>query len=172
MWPTPSEASPSAAASTDTSSSGKLVPSPMTTAPTITGDTPNRRDSAEIDTVTDFYRGLLARLPDSAGFTFWLARFRAAQCLGGNAVNAEVESISSLFANSAEYASRGRTNAQYVGDLFNAFLRRGGDLAGVQFWINEIASGARTRESVRQAFVASPEFQSRVAAIIGQGCQP
>ncbi len=127
---------------------------------------------AEIDTVTDFYRGLLARLPDSAGFTFWLARFRAAQCLGGNAVNAEVESISSLFAGSAEYASRARSNAQFVGDLFNAFLRRGGDLAGVQFWINEIASGARTRESVRQAFVASPEFQSRVAAIIGQGCAP
>ena len=127
---------------------------------------------AEIDTVTDFYRGLLARLPDSGGFTFWLARFRAAQCLGGNAVNAEVESISSLFAGSAEYASRARSNAQFVGDLFNAFLRRGGDLAGVQFWINEIASGARTRESVRQAFVASPEFQSRVAAIIGQGCAP
>ena len=127
---------------------------------------------AEIDTVTDFYRGLLARLPDNGGFTFWLARFRAAQCLGGNAVNAEVESISSLFAGSAEYAGRARSTAQFVGDLFNAFLRRGGDLAGVQFWINQIASGARTRESVRQAFVASPEFQSRVAAIIGQGCLP
>ena len=37
---------------------------------------------------------------------------------------------------------------------------------------NEIASGARTRESVRQAFVASPEFQARVAAVIAQGCLP
>jgi len=125
---------------------------------------------AEVDTVTDFYRGLLSRLPDDAGFAFWLARFRAAQCLGGNAVNAEVESISSLFAGSAEYANRGRTNAQYVGDLYNAFLRRGGDLAGVLFWINELSTGARTRENVRQAFVASPEFQARVAAIVNAGC--
>jgi hypothetical protein len=127
---------------------------------------------AEVDTVTDFYRGLLARLPDDGGFAFWLARFRAAQCLGGNAVNAEVESISSLFALSAEYAARNRSNAQYVGDLYNAFLRRDGELAGVLFWINEISSGARTREQVRQAFVASPEFQARVAAIIAAGCVP
>jgi hypothetical protein len=42
----------------------------------------------------------------------------------------------------------------------------------VQFWISQITSGARTRENVRQAFVASPEFQARVAAIIAQGCLP
>jgi hypothetical protein len=127
---------------------------------------------AEVDTVTDFYRGLLARLPDSGGFGFWVQQFRTAQCAGSAAVNTQVESISSLFALSAEYAARNRSNAQYVGDLYNAFLRRGGDLAGVLFWINEISTGARTRESVRQAFVASPEFQARVAAIINQGCLP
>ena len=124
----------------------------------------------EIDTVQDFYRGLLGSLPDDTGFAYWLGLFRTAQCQGGAAVNAQVESISSAFANSAQYNNRGRSNAQYVGDLYNAFLRRGGDLGGVQFWISQIASGANTREQVRQAFVASPEFQGRVAAIIGQGC--
>ena len=127
---------------------------------------------AEVDTVTDFYRGLLSRLPDDGGFAFWLARFRAAQCNGSAAVSSEVEAISSLFAGSVEYANRARTNAQYVGDLYNAFLRRGGDLPGVLFWINELSTGARTRENVRQAFVASPEFQARVAAVITQGCLP
>ncbi len=127
---------------------------------------------AEINTVVDFYRGLLSRLPDDGGFNFWLAKFRTAQCLGGAAVNSEVESISSQFANSPEYSARARSNAQYVGDLYNAFLRRGGDLPGVLFWINEIATSARTRENVRQQFVASPEFQNRVAAIIAQGCMP
>jgi len=57
-----------------------------------------------------------------------------------------------------------------VGDLYNAFLRRGGDLAGVQFWINQIASGAQTREQVRTQFKNSSEFQARVNAIIAQGC--
>ncbi len=91
-----------------------------------------RRSSAttatrkEVDTVVDFYRGLLGALPDDGGFNFWLGQFRTAQCQGGAAVNAQVETISSAFANSAQYANRGRTNAQYVGDLYNAFLRRGG----------------------------------------------
>lgn len=137
----------------------------------IFGATSTRK---EVDTVVDFYRGLLGALPDDGGFNFWLGQFRTAQCQGGEAVNSRIETISSAFATSQEYANRGRGNAQYVGDLYNAFMRRGapGDLAGVNFWIGQIASGAMSRETVRQAFVASGEFQSRVAAIIAQGCLP
>ena len=135
----------------------------------IFGTTSTRR---EVDTVVDFYRGLLSRLPDDGGFASWVGQFRAAQCAGATAVYNTVESISSGFANSGEYASRNRTNAQYVGDLYNAFLRRGGDLGGVQFWINELATGNRTRNKVRQDFIASPEFTSRANAIIAEGCVP
>jgi hypothetical protein len=42
----------------------------------------------------------------------------------------------------------------------------------VQYWIDSIASGALTREQVRQQFVQSPEFQGRVAQIIAAGCLP
>jgi serralysin len=125
----------------------------------------------ELDAVMDFYRGLLSRLPDPEGFAFWVARFRAAQCAGASAVTGEAESISSLFATSGEYLGRNRTNAQFVGDLYNAFLRRGGDLGGVQFWIGELNSNARTRENVRQNFRQSPEFGNKVNAIINAGCQ-
>ena len=125
----------------------------------------------EVDTVLDFYRGLLSRLPDDGGFASWVAQFRAAQCSGAGAVYTTVESISSGFAGGAEYASRNRTNAQYVGDLYNAFLRRGGDLGGVQFWISQLAWGA-TRSAIRQQFIASPEFTNRVNAIIAEGCVP
>jgi hypothetical protein len=85
-------------------------------------------------------------------------------------VTAEAEAISGEFARGAEYANRNRTNTQYVGDLYNAILRRGGDGPGVQFWINAIASGALTREQVRQQFVQSIEFEARVAQIIAAGC--
>ena len=125
---------------------------------------------AEIDAVTDFYRGLLARLPDDGGFNYWVGQFRTAQCQGSGAVYAQVESISSAFATGAEYTARARTNAQYVGDLYNAFLRRGGDLQGVQYWIDQLNTGARTRENVRRAFIATPEFSARVNAIVNQGC--
>ena len=123
---------------------------------------------AEVDVVMDFYRGLLARLPHNGGFNFWVGKFRAAQCQGAAAVIAEVESISSRFAQSGEYLGRARTNAQYIGDLYNAFLRRGGDLGGVLFWIGQL--GTRTREAIRVEFKNSPEFNARVNAIIAQGC--
>jgi hypothetical protein len=134
----------------------------------------NTAARAEVDVVMDFYRGLLARTPDPGGFTAWVNNFRTAQCSGspGAAVNSMVEAISSGFIGSGEYAGRNRSNAQYVGDLYNAFLRRGGDLGGVQFWINDLNTSARTRENVRQNFIASAEFQARVAAVVAQGCQP
>jgi hypothetical protein len=130
----------------------------------------NTAAPAEIDAVMDFYRGLLARTPDQSGYDYWVGQFRGAQCNG--TVGAVVESISSQFAGGAEYSARNRTNAQYVGDLYNAFLRRGGDLAGVQFWIAQLDNQTQTRNQVRQAFTATSEYQGRVANVVNQGCLP
>jgi hypothetical protein len=130
----------------------------------------NTAARAEVDTVMDFYRGILGRLPDDAGFDFWVQRFRAAQCQGAAAVAAEADSISASFAGGAEYANRGRGNAQYVGDLYNAILRRGGDGDGVRFWVGQLDSGAQTRDQVRRAFLSTPEFGDRVSSIVAQGC--
>ncbi len=137
-------------------------------AQSIFGNTAAR---AEVDVVGDFYRGLLARLPDNSGFESWVAQFRAAQCSGGNAVNSRADAISASFVAGQEYAARLRDNSDFVADMYNAFLRRGGDLAGVRYWIGQLDSGARTRENVRQAFVQTPEFQRRVQAMIDQGCR-
>ncbi len=127
---------------------------------------------AEVGAVMDFYRGLLSRLPESTGFANWVQQFRAAQCQGAGAVYAQADSISKAFLASPEYAGRNRTNSQYVGDLYNAFLRRGGDLAGVRFWIGQLDTAAMSRETVRQNFFASAEFAGRVNAIVAQGCLP
>jgi hypothetical protein len=124
---------------------------------------------AEIDAVMDFYRGSASRLPDDGGFNFWVGRFRTAQCQGQAAIIGEVEAISSAFANSGEYAARGRTNGQFVATLQRLPAARR-DLGGVQFWINQVATGAQTREQVRVQFKNSPEFQARANAIIAQGC--
>ena len=125
---------------------------------------------AEVDLVGDFYRGLLARLPDDGGWQSWVTSFRAAQCDGADAVRQHADEVSALFLGSAEYAGRNRTHAEYVGDLYNAFLRRGGDLQGVDFWISQLEAGALSREAVRRAFLASPEFTARIDAVIAQGC--
>jgi hypothetical protein len=124
----------------------------------------------EVDTVVDFFRGMLARLPDSGGFGYWLQRFRAAQCKGAPAVLSEVDAISQAFLASSEYVGRSRTPSEFVGDMYNAFLRRGGDLDGVRFWVQEVAGGGRTRDQVRRDFLASPEFSARVNRILQAGC--
>ena len=130
----------------------------------------NTASRGEVYAVVDFYRGFLNRLPDPDGFSYWLNRFRAAQCQGASAVNAEVESISGQFAASGEYANRKRSNRDYVGDLYYAFLRRGGELTGFDFWVSQLDNGLKTREQLRQEFLKSPEFQSRVQQIVSQGC--
>jgi hypothetical protein len=131
----------------------------------------NTAARAEVDMVMDFYRGLLARMPDTGGFNFWVGQFRTAQCQGQQAVYDKVESISSSFVNGSEYGGRNRSNAQYVGDLYNTFLRRGGDEGGVKFWIAELDANHRTREDVRQQFKASSEFTNRVNSVVQQGCK-
>jgi hypothetical protein len=131
------------------------------------GDTSTR---AENYAVVDFYRGILNRLPDDDGFAYWLNRFRAAQCVGPAAVTAEVESISGYFFSSPEYNGRGRNNAQYTRDLYYTFMRRYASASDVNYWVNELDTGAKTREDLRQFFIQSPEFQGRVTAIINQGC--
>ena len=134
----------------------------------------NTAARAEVDMVMDFYRGLLGRLPDQSGFTSWVNNLRSAQCNANpaTAVAAMAESISENFATSGEYTNKNRSNAQYVGDLYNAFLRRGGDLSGVLTWINALNDATFTRKQVRDNFRASSEFTSRVNAVAAQGCLP
>ncbi|TXG87852.1 MAG: DUF4214 domain-containing protein, partial [Rhodocyclaceae bacterium] len=85
-------------------------------------------------------------------------------------VTAEVDGISTQYLGSAEYAARNRSNRDYVADLYYAFLRRGGELTGFDFWVSQLDNGLKTREQLRKEFLNSPEFQSRVQQIISQGC--
>jgi uncharacterized protein (DUF1800 family) len=130
------------------------------------GNVPARPEGT---TVIDFYRGYLSRLPDSAGLVFWRDQFRTAQCAGAVALATSAESISSQFQGSAEYGARARTNADFVGDLYGIFMRRGSDVAGLNYWVQQLQAGV-TREAVRRQFLASPEFQARLAAIVAAGC--
>jgi hypothetical protein len=133
------------------------------------GDTAAR---AEVDMVMDLYRGLLSRLPDSAGLAHWVRLLRLAQCQGAVEVHQTVEIISHAFLESTEFSQRGRTFEQVVADFYNAVLRRGGDLPGVRYWIEQLSTGALSPRQVRRVFINSPEFQQRVSRVIAQGCIP
>lgn len=130
---------------------------------------------AEVSMVMDFYRGLLERLPDSGGLSHWIGRLRAAQCNGS--VLAEVDAISRLFLESQEYTARqaalptqAARNEAFVIDLYNAFMKRGAESAGLAFYKGHLDAGTMTREQVRSFFVGSAEFNQRVNAVMAQGC--
>jgi hypothetical protein len=136
----------------------------------------NTTGSATVATVVDYYRGLLRRLPDSAGFAYWLGRFQTAQCAGTAQIAAEANAISQQLVTSAEYVSRDAArapaarNAGFVQDLYDALLRRGSDLAGFQYWVGQLDAGTLSRDQVRRSLLGSPEFQGRIAAIAALGC--
>jgi hypothetical protein len=135
------------------------------------GSTPSR---AELYIVIDFYRGAFARLPDSGGFKYWANQFRSAQCSGGNAtgaVYAAVVAIAGDFFHSGEYwsSSPAKTNYNHINNFYNAFMRRGADVAGYLYWVNQLAGGANF-DTVRQTFIDSPEFATRIQQIVAAGC--
>ena len=125
----------------------------------------------ENNMVNDFYRGFMNRFPDDSGFNAWLVQMRQAQCTGPQAVQDLSYQLSLLFIQSAEYIGRNRNNTEYVEDLYNAILRRGADCGGFTAWVSNLDSGM-TRVQLLQLFTTSPEFQTRVEAVIAAGCLP
>lgn len=84
---------------------------------------------------------------------------------------AEVDNITRQFLASQEYANRLRNDHRdYVADLYFAFLRRGGDLSGFDYWVSQLNAGLRSRDQIRQDFIQTSEFQTRVQQIIKDGC--
>lgn len=125
----------------------------------------------EVDMVLDFFRGILNRFPDTAAFEFWVAQLRQAQCQGPGQVYAKVAEMSYLFLfQLPEYAGRNRDSTQFVSDMYNAFLRRGGAVEEVSFWIGQLTGGAKDRNRIRADFIDTPEFGARVNAVITAGC--
>jgi len=126
----------------------------------------------EVYASVDFYRGVLGRLPDNGGFDYWLNKFQTAQCGGAGPVYNSIDAMSSGFAASPEYTARSRSDADYVSDLYYAFLRRGADQTGFAYWVSQLTSKVQSRDQLRKAFISSPEFTARVNAIIAAGCVP
>jgi hypothetical protein len=124
----------------------------------------------EPNLVNDFYRGFLNRLPDTAGFNFYLALMRNAQCSGPQQVRDLSSQIALGFLRSAEYALRNRTDAQFVEDLYNGILRRGALPEEINYWLNFLTNHTYNREQELAFFTSSAEFKIRVQEVIDAGC--
>jgi len=124
----------------------------------------------ENDLINDLYRGFFTRLPDAAGFNYWLILMRNAQCTGGQEVRNLAHQIALEFMWSQEYLSRNRDDSEFTEDLYDGILRRGASSSEVSYWVNLLYNGTYNREQVLQYFTDSPEFQIRVQEVINAGC--
>lgn len=120
--------------------------------------------------VKDFFQGAVARQPATAELQDWAARLNQAQ--GDSQLLLQAQTLGAQLFTSAEYAARGRTDGQYVSDLYWAYLQRAPDAGGLNFWTGEFNNcGANQacrdakRIDLRNAFDQSTEFGEKVRAL-------
>src|SRR5580704_13355428 len=95
------------------------------------------------DLITEIYIGYYNRAPDPVGMTFWLNALASGETL---------TQVANQFANSSEstaiYPFLSNPNlanaSSFVTQVYNNLLNRAPDGAGLQFWSQELQSGAVT----------------------------
>ncbi|HEX7131446.1 MAG TPA: fibronectin type III domain-containing protein [Iamia sp.] len=110
-----------------------------------------------VDQVTRLYRAYYLRIPDKGGLEYWIA-----QRLGGRSM----ASISDFFSRAQEFVDMygSRTTAEFVTLVYDNVLGRQGSPNEKQYWIDEIASGRRSRGSVMLGFSESAEHKTAQAS--------
>jgi hypothetical protein len=99
--------------------------------------------------VSRFYSVILDRSPANGEDQIHIDALNAGTSSGAD--------IARGFILSLEYVNRGRTNEQFVNDLYSAFFDRAADSGGFTQWITELNNGA-LREDIVWQFIMSQEF--------------
>jgi Ca2+-binding RTX toxin-like protein len=109
------------------------------------------------------YQAAFARTPDVGGLSFWTNRMDTGTSLIDVARNfvalGEFQSI---------YGAN-PSNVDIIGRFYLNVLNRAGEPGGVNFWVGELNSGARTVAQVLAGFSESPENIQLVGAVISNG---
>ena len=117
--------------------------------------------------VTNFYTGALARSPNSSELNSWTSQLREAYYLGQSQEIATASYMGRELFKSQEYANRNRSDHDFVGDLYWAYLQRAPDQAGWDWWTSQVSVSGR--DAVRDAFATSDEFAAKVATLCPRG---
>jgi hypothetical protein len=119
------------------------------------------------DLIEQDYLGLLQRASDAGGKAYWTSE-AARLCPLGIDPKQTFLVLGNVFLNSSEYAGLGRSNSQFVTDVYVAFLNRMPDGAGLTYWTGQLGSGL-PRNVVLNSFLFAPEFGAAMQALFGTG---
>ncbi|MCG2583763.1 DUF4214 domain-containing protein [Massilia sp. TS11] len=109
------------------------------------------------------YQAAFNRTPDAGGLGYWMSALDK---------GAALVDIAAGFVSSAEFQSMygvNATNTSIVTTMYTNVLHRAPDAGGLAFWVNVLDSHNGTVPQVLAAFSESPENQSAVALVIGNG---
>ena len=113
--------------------------------------------------VTRLYNVCLNREPDEGGLNDWVNKLSSGAATGA--------SVAYGFVFSAEFKNYNYCNADYVKQLYRAFMGREYDEGGLNDWVNRLETGT-TREEVFNGFSQSAEFSglcTQYGIVLGDG---
>ncbi len=121
------------------------------------------------DYVTALYNNVLGRSPDSAGYNYWTSELNGglgrAQVLLDFSNSSEFEAATQLAAAGFESNQIAPTDIGIVYRLYQSALDRVPDASGLQYWSQQLMSGAETEAQLAQNFTSSSEFQSKYGSL-------
>lgn len=110
------------------------------------------------------YKSAFDREPDFAGLGYWIAQMDKGM---------ELIEVSARFVDSSEFRDlygTNPTNAQFLSKLYQNVLGRDPEVAGYNWWLNELNTNPdKTKAKILADFAESGENQSGVASLIGNG---
>jgi len=115
--------------------------------------------------VKNLYYNALARDPSATELQQQMDTLAQAGAQGEAQLLTTARSIARGLFESSEYISRGRTDSQYVTDLYNSYLQRGPDTAGLNFWVSN--TQANGRAATLNAFEVCTEFATLASTVYG-----
>ena len=113
--------------------------------------------------ITHYFWNILDRAPASGGLTAWKYEIMRINSLGVDIKEGFI-ALAKVYFNCQEYLDRGRTDAQYVTDLFRTFFDRDPLPNGLNYWTNQLSLGV-SRNLALNFFVFSDEFNSYMEQI-------
>lgn len=103
--------------------------------------------------VSRLYTKALGRNYDVAGLNDWCSRI-------ANRTWTVTDVATTGFFNSPEFMNKNLSNEEYVKVLYRTFLDREYDEAGLNDWVSQLNSGAKSRNEVLRGFSYSQEFSN------------
>ena len=108
------------------------------------------------------YNAAFKRLPDTDGLRYWIDKYSS----GEN----DERAVASSFLVSAEFKQRYGENISditFVNNLYKNVLNRSPDTSGLNYWLNQLNSGAETRYEVLLGFSESVENKNIFSDMTG-----